>query len=81
MWARALLLAASLIVLAAWPGVAQPADAEPAWTRCLGKPIAAIRLVIDGREVQDAEVSRALETAVGRPLSSPTSSRPRIRSG
>jgi outer membrane protein insertion porin family len=68
MSARALLLAASLIVLAAWPGVAQPADAQPAWTQCLGKPIAAIRLVIDGREVQDAEVSRALETAVGHPL-------------
>ena len=65
---RAFLLAASLIVLAARPGAAQPADAQPSWTQCLGKPIAAIRLVIDGREVQDAEVARALETAVGRPL-------------
>ena len=65
---RAFLLAASLIVLGARPGAAQPADAQPSWTQSLGKPIAAIRLVIDGREVQDAEVSRALETAVGRPL-------------
>ncbi len=65
---RAFLLAASLIVLAARPGAAQPADAQPSWMRCLGEPIAAIRVVIDGREVMDAEVSRALETAVGRPL-------------
>ncbi len=65
---RALFLAASLIVLAARPGAAQPADAQPSWVQCLGKPIAAIRVVVDGREVQDAEVFRALETAVGHPL-------------
>jgi outer membrane protein insertion porin family len=67
---RAFLLAASLVVLAARPGAAQQADAQPSWTQCLGKPIAVIRLVIDGREAQDAEVSRALETAVGNPLTS-----------
>jgi outer membrane protein insertion porin family len=65
---RAFLLAASLLVLAARPGAAQPADAQPSWVQCLGKPIAAIRVVVDGREVQDAEVSRALETTVGHPL-------------
>ncbi len=68
MRARAFLLAAGLIVFAAPPGAAQPADAQPSWTECLGKPIAAIRLVIDGRELADAEVARALETAVGTPL-------------
>jgi len=68
MRARAVLLAASFLVLAARPGGAQAADAQPSWTRCLGKPIAEVRLIIDGREVKDAEVSRALETAVGRPL-------------
>ena len=68
MRARAFLLAASLFALAARPGAAQPADAQPPVTPYLGKPIAAIRLVIDGREVTDAEVTRALETVVGDPL-------------
>jgi outer membrane protein insertion porin family len=61
-------IAASLMVLVARSGAAQPAGAQPSWTQCLGKPIAVIRLVIDGREGQDAEVARALETAVGHPL-------------
>jgi outer membrane protein insertion porin family len=65
---RTFLLAASFIVFAARPGAAQPADAQPSWAQCLGKPIAAIRLVIDGREARDEEVARALETAVGAPL-------------
>ena len=65
---RAFLLAVSLIALVARPGAAQPAAAQPPWAQCLGQPIAAIRLVSDGREVKDAEVSRALETAVGDPL-------------
>ena len=38
---RAFLLAASLVVLAARPGAAQPVDAQPAWAQTLGKPIAA----------------------------------------
>jgi outer membrane protein insertion porin family len=62
------LLAAVLMVLAARSGAAQPAEAQPSWTQYLGKPIAEIRLVIDGREVKDPEVARALETAVGTPL-------------
>ncbi len=65
---RVFAIAAALMVLAARPGAAQPAGAQPSWTACLDKPIAAIRLVIDGREVQDAEVARALETVVGHPL-------------
>ena len=68
MRARALFLAACLVAAAAPPAPAQPADAQPAWASSLGKPIAAVRLVIDGREVKDAEVSRALGTTVGSPL-------------
>ncbi len=64
----AFLLAVALVVVAARPGASQPPDAQPSWARCLGQPIAAIRLMIDGREVRDAEVARALETAVGHPL-------------
>jgi outer membrane protein insertion porin family len=61
-------LAAFLVLLAVRSGAAQLPDAQPSWEQCLGRPVAVIRLVIDGREVTDPEVSRALETAVGRPL-------------
>ena len=59
MRARAFLLAASLIALAAPTGAAQPSAAQPSWTEFLGKPIAAIRLVIDGREVTGRRGRRA----------------------
>ncbi len=65
---RAFFAAVSLIAVVARPGASQPADAQPSWARCLGQPIAAIRLMIDDREVKDAEVARTLETAVGHPL-------------
>jgi outer membrane protein assembly factor BamA len=50
---------------------ASPAQAPPAASSVdpfLGKPIAEVRLVLDGREIRDAEVSRVLETVVGAAL-------------
>jgi outer membrane protein insertion porin family len=68
MRARVLCLAAAFLALSARPSPARQADAPQPWLQLIGKPIAEIRLVIDGREATDAEVQRALETAVGAPL-------------
>jgi outer membrane protein assembly factor BamA len=68
MRARVFVLAVLFAVLVARPSPSQQADAPQPWIQLLGKPIAAIRLVVDGREAQDAEVMRALDTPVGAAL-------------
>jgi outer membrane protein insertion porin family len=66
-----LALAALFIALTALPSPSQSVDSAPSWLQFIGKPIAAVRLVIDGRELMDAEAARAVETAVGGTLTTP----------
>ena len=58
--------AAVAAVLWLWPA---PAASQPADTSA-GRPIVAIRLVVDGRETADEDLARVLETRVGEPYSS-----------
>jgi outer membrane protein insertion porin family len=71
MRARVSVLAVLFVALAARPSPSQQDDAPQPWMQLLGKPIAAIHVVIDGHEAKDAEVVRALETAVGASLTTP----------
>jgi outer membrane protein insertion porin family len=46
-----------------------PAAADAQVDGYLGKPVAAVRLVIEGRETADAALTDVVETKIGRPLS------------
>lgn len=46
-------------------------DAQAAVDDYLGKPIASVRLVVEGRETTDVAIARVIETRVGEPLAMP----------
>ncbi|HEX7486249.1 MAG TPA: POTRA domain-containing protein [Vicinamibacterales bacterium] len=62
---RASVLAALTIILAAAASRAQPPATASSLDQFLGKPIAEVRLLVEGREIHDADVAGVLETKVG----------------
>jgi outer membrane protein insertion porin family len=63
---KACATACALGVLCSLPEIAQAAVDD-----YLGKPIASVRLLVEGRETTDAALARVIETRVGQPLTMP----------
>jgi len=53
---------------AAQPGPQRPAASADSLERFIGRPIAVIRIVVDGQETRDPDLRQALETQQGAPL-------------
>lgn len=58
-------LVALLVLLTAAASLAQSPPPTSSVDQFLGKAIVEVRLTLEGREIRDAEISRALETEVG----------------